>query len=265
MQGALPSPASLPQETDVFDVLNLDDYGGESFDPHNVNHLYSYGNRLVRRKFELERSWSDKERAPFVWRDRMGDWRRLERLYNLADGKHQEAWAAYWHYAEELWKRTRKICGKRAQSYYIQFLPPMCKRSKGEKPYFHQVQESRDVWARSKSKISMTSCSDTTKIDPQDAKHVWIWLGSAEEEEFNRLRRRAEQLRRYSGLAWRAMIEAITVRLHAWNKANADNPYFYEKKRFVSIRCNGRSYGFLIGAGGVDPVWAPPQKPPMFL
>lgn len=278
MQGTLfPPPASPDRDNPMFERLNLDDFGGDRFDPKVVNALY--GKKLVRRRFDLERHNYSREdsRPAFVWQDRMGDWRRLERLYHKLEVRDRLACNEYWKYATELWKRTVKICGKRVQSFYIQILdPPKSeppkKGKKAEKPEpapLYEVRKNDRSYER-KSLITMstTSRTDAGKVDPQDARHVWIWLGSPEELEFNRLRRRSDQIRRYKHLTQTAFNEAVSSRIADWRKRahGTDDVYYYERQNFVAIENEGRSYGFIVGGrGGFVPVWAPPEKPPLFL
>lgn len=247
----------------MFDRLNLDDYGAERFDPAKIN--FKHGNKTYRAKFEPYRGgYGADDRAIYIWQDRLHDWRRLERLCFKTRMLATRASEKEWTFITDLWKRTRKICGPRVESYYLQLLP--AKPKKKEKIYLTRVERDRDHYNGRKIRVHMSSCSSDEKPDPLDARKVWIWLGTDEELQFNVLRRRAEQLRKYRELATAAFEEAVRARISTWyaNNFSDEEKYKWRRSVFTVIENEGRSYGYVVQAGQCQPVWAPPDKPLLF-
>lgn len=248
----------------MFERLNLDDWGGERFDSKKVDARWD--GKLMRARFELEHPWDRDRKRPFIWQTRLADWRRLESVYHRLNVRSGKAGTEYWDYARNIWKQTKKICGKEFESYYMQLLPAACKRKKREKLHLTNVHRSRDGYERRKINIAMSSDSGD-RADPLNAKHVWIWLGSPEEEQFNILRRRQDETHHRTGLAHVAFEEAVKTRLFAWYNSSFSERerYMYRQQVFVAIENDGRSYGYLMASGALQPVWAPGQKPRLFV
>lgn len=241
-------------------TLNLDDYGLEHFTPENLNALMTWHRgkkidpRKYRARFNLRRgSYGDKE--PFIWTERLADWRRLERLYHRTQEAYWKAQGEYWDYLKKLYTLTQKQCGKKVEGYYLQQLNRLGKAG----PYLDLVTKGRHDEGISKSSRARSESK------AWDASIVWIWLGTPEEKEANRLDRRAEQLRRRFNLAEAAFTESVRIRLASWwKKEAADNEDYRYRKVFTAIENEGRSYGWISGMGGQgDLVWSP-DEPPIF-
>jgi hypothetical protein len=244
--------------------LNLDDFGLEAFTPERINPLMAWhrGKKLdprkYRERFNLRRGYGEKE--PYVWLERLADWRRMERIHSRCYTDYVKASDEYWAYLKVLWNLTKKQCGKRVEGYYLQTLKPGKKTSK----YMDHIHMSG--YEKTLSKGSR----DRKEAKPTDASTAWIWLGTPEEEEANRLDRRADQLRARSSLAEVAFMEAVRIRLASWWREEAKkaggNEYVYSRRKvFTAIENDGRSYGWISGMGGPgEMVWSPHEPPTFF-
>ncbi len=247
-------------------TLNLDDYGLEAFTAERLNPLMSWirgkkvDPRRYKPKFNLFRGYGDND--PYIWTERLEDWRHLERLHHRTKTDYYGASEAYWKFLKGLWDETRKQCGKKVQGYYLQRLTP----GKKTTSYLTEVHQynGRDA-------ISTTHKSKK-EAKAGDASIAWIWLGTPEEVEANRLERRQESTRKRAGLAESAFNEAVKIRLAAWHRMEATNngkseydyDYWRGRKIFTAIENDGRSYGWLSGMGGQGDLVYDPHCPPTF-
>ena len=258
--------------------LNLDDYGNGSFAEEELTQLISWhrGKKInpkrYRRKFNLWGGYSEK--APFVWVERLKDWRRMERLYHRTQLAYSASSQAYWDYLRDLWKQTKKMAGpaaKNLQGYLLQELPAPGRKKKVSS-YLLDVHRCRDSYGDGKDKDPIaTTHRDRKEFKGNDASYYWGWLGTAEEERASELRRRNDACQKRFQMAQSAFMEAVKIRLAAWWKHQAEERgesqwgYRYSSRKvFTAIENDGRSYGWISGMGGQgELVWSP-DEPPIF-
>lgn len=257
----------------IFVEGNLDSYGVERLEdaawrPGWCELTQTVKERCRNRFYPLSphRLPRDKEPTPFVYIDRLIDWRRMERVYNRTMQDYSKAWSTYWEFATELFRQTVKVCGRKVEAYYIQDVNKPPHKGKKTKEYdLLKISRDRDRDYTKKLRICESSFMERDEANPHDASVAWIWLGTAEELEFNRLRKRADQCRRRNDVAARCFNEAIVYRLADWRKKKLGDESGWshiDRKLFVAIETSGRSYGFLVGCNGfAEPVWSPPEKP----
>jgi len=243
--------------------LNLDDFGLEAFTPERLAPLMGWYRgkkhdpRKYKQRFNLQRGYNEK--TPFVWLERLQDWRRLERVYNKVSTDLKMSDDAHWSHLKELWKLTKKQCGKRVEGFYLQELRPG-KKTSTHVQYIHVDRNYNSLT------MSHRTRSETT---PNDASVAWIWLGTPEEEELARLHRRVKSCRARLGIAHAAFQEAVRIRLASWWKfemeKSGDNYRLYSHRRvFTAIENEGRNYGWLSGIGGQAEEVYTPHDPPVF-
>lgn len=248
--------------------LNLDDYGLEAFTAEALQPLMSWQRgrkvdpRKYKHRFNLRRGYGEKE--PFIWTERLADWRHLETLHHRCQSDQATSSSAYWDYLKVLWKRTQAECGKKVQGYYLQQLRP----GKRSTSYLLEVHRNRDY---GKDSIATTH-RQKKEAKAGDASFAWIWLGTPEEKRANLLEARAQTCSTRSQLAQTAFQEAVKIRLASWlrqdAKASGLSEYDYEfrgRKVFTAIENEGRSYGWISGMGGPgELVWSPHHPPTFF-
>jgi hypothetical protein len=255
--------------------INLDDFGNDRFAKDELEQLMSwYGKRKVnpkkyRAKFNLGYGYRDD--TPFVFLTRLADWRRMERVYNKTQQLYHAALTAKWDYMKFLWDQVKQEVPegfKNMQGMLLQELEAPSKRKKKVSPYLLVVEKSR---YGGKESLSTTHKERKEFKDGQDARMYWGWLGTKEEERFNELRRWEETRRRQHGFAQNAFREAVKIRLAAWWKHRCDELghaewEYSQRKVFVAVENEGRSYGWVTGMGGPSElVWSPEEPPTFFI
>lgn len=268
MPGRKPGQSPMKQ-------LNLDDYGLDHFTAERLNPLMGWykgkkiDERRYRSRFNLRGGYNDKD--PYIWTERLADWRRMERIYFRTKQDYNEASKAYWGYLKELWEQTKKIAGKAAsknlQGYILQELPHPSKRKKRLSSYLLDVHR-----ARGGEEGLSTTHRARKEFKGNDASYYWGWLGTDEEERASELHRRNDTCMRRFGLAQMAFNESVRIRLAAWWKHQAEERgdsqweyYYSHRKVFTAIENDGRTYGWISGMGGQgDLVWSPDEPPTFF-
>lgn len=270
--------------------LNLDDYGNGRFAEDELNRLVVWrlktrGKKKIsekearkyRQKFELfgYPGGFGRDDRPFVWVERLADWRRMERLYHKTGKAYNESSKAYWDYLRKLFTDITEAVGAKAaknfQGYLLQELPAPGGKKKVS-PYLLDVHRCRDSYSGDKDPIATTHRDRKEFKDKgNDASYYWGYLGSEEEEIASALRRRNDVCLKRFHMAQAAFQESVKIRLTAWWKHQAeesgDNQRGYKyshRKVFTAIENDGRSYGWISGMGGQgDLVWSP-DEPPIF-
>jgi hypothetical protein len=252
--------------------LNLDDFGLDVFSPERCRLLISWYEvsgkkrktieRKYRKRFNLCRGSSDED--PYVWLERLADWRRMERLYHRTQKDYNASFKAYWDYLRTLWQKTRKqmdACAKNLQGILLQELPASGTKKK-KSNYFLVIQP--DGHDAEEISIAYRDCKD---LKSHDASFYWGYLGSEEEEIASVLRRRNDSCMKRFHLAQAAFVEAVRIRLAAWWKhqpeESGDKSYSH-RKVFTVIENDGRSYGWVSGIGGPGELIWSPDEPPIF-
>lgn len=250
-------------------TLNLDDFGGEYFTPERLQPLMSWHRgktvdpRRYRQRFNLRHGYNEKD--PYMWTERLADWRRMERIYHRTLQDLHVASEAQWEFYNTLWAATKKCCGpqaKKLDGFLLQDLKPG-KRTSSYLRYIHKCNYA------GKDSLASTH-KDKKELKGQDPTVYWGWLGTPEEEEASRLDRRAEQVRMRHSLATVAFNESVKIRLATWWKhqaeARGDSEWAYrQRKVFTAIENDGRSYGWISSCGGPgELVWSPEEPPTFF-
>jgi len=258
--------------------LNLDDYGNGRFAEEELTQLISWykGKKInpkrYRQRFNLFGGYGEK--SPYVFVERLRDWRRWERLYHKTGKAYSASSKAYWDYLRGLWKKTKKEMGapgKNLQGVLLQELPaPNQGKKKKVSPYLLVIEQCRSGYDNSPDAISTTH-RDRKELRGEDARFYWGFMGSEEEEIASALRRRNDVCQKRFQMAQSAFHEAVKIRLAGWWKHQAEEAgesqwgYRYsQRKVFTAIENDGRSYGWVSGMGGQgDLVWSP-DEPPIF-